>query len=102
VDQEESDRIDVMVYSVERGSAWTLAYPHFSVAVPQPGVIRVPDAFPLRRGDERLREFVKHWIEIRRRNGTLGRLYEHWILGCSPEALSQRWSVIRNVLHWVN
>jgi len=41
-------------------------------------------------------------IEICRRNGTLDRLYDHWILGRSPEADSRRWSVIRDVLHWVD
>jgi ABC-type amino acid transport substrate-binding protein len=91
-----------MVFSAERGSAWTLAYPQYSVVVPQPDVVRVPVAFPMRAGDERLREFVNHWIEICRRNGTLDRLYDHWILGRSPEADSRRWSVIRDVLHWVD
>ena len=100
--EQEDDAIDVMLLSAERGSAWTLTYPQFSVVVPQPEVIRVPVAFPLRAGDERLREFVNHWIEVRRRNGTLDRLYEHWILGRSPEASSPRWSVIRDVLHWVD
>jgi len=91
-----------MVFSAERGSAWTLAYPQYSVVVPQPNVVRVPVAFPMRAGDERLREFVNHWIEICLRNGTLDRLYDHWILGRSPEADSRRWSVIRDVLHWVD
>ena len=49
-----------------------------------------------------MREYVNHWIEVRRRNGTFDRLYEHWILGRSPEADSKRWSVIRDVLHWVD
>jgi Na+/H+-dicarboxylate symporter len=100
--EQPNDTIDVMVFSAERGSAWTLAYPQYSVVVPQPDVVRVPVAFPMRAGDERLREFVNHWIEIRRRNGTLDRLYDHWILGRSPEADSRRWSVIRDVLHWVD
>ena len=97
-----NDTIDVMVYSAERGSAWTLTYPQFSVVVPQPNVIRFPVAFPLKPGDERMREFVNHWIEIRRGNGSLDRLYNHWILDRSPEEDSQRWSVIRDVLHWVD
>lgn len=100
--EQPNDAIDVMVFSAERGSAWTLAYPHYSVVVPQPDVVRVPVAFPMRQGDERLREFMNHWIEIRRRNGTLDRLYNHWILGRSPETQSRRWSVIRDVLHWVD
>jgi len=33
---------------------------------------------------------------------TLDRLYEHWILARSPEDSPPRWSVIRDVLHWVD
>jgi hypothetical protein len=62
-----------MVFSAERGSAWTLAYPQYSVVVPQPDVVRVPVAFPMRARDERLREFVNHWIEVRGSWGVLPR-----------------------------
>ena len=48
--EQEDDSIDVMLLSAERGSAWTLTYPQFAVVVPQPDVIRVPIAFPLRTG----------------------------------------------------
>jgi len=95
------DEIDAFVYSAEAGSAWSLMYPQFSVAVPQPDVIRIPVAFPLKPGDERLRVFMNTWIEMQRRDGTLDELYATWILGRRPEASAHRWSVIRDVLHWV-
>ena len=43
--------IDAFVLSAEEGSAWSLLYPQFSVAVPQPDVVRIPVAFPLKPGD---------------------------------------------------
>jgi hypothetical protein len=42
------------VFSAERGSAWTLAYPHYSVVVPQPDLVRVPVASPLQSTDTNL------------------------------------------------
>lgn len=44
---------DALVFSAEAGSTWTLLYPEFCVVIPQPDV-RVPVAFPVAPGDERL------------------------------------------------
>jgi len=55
----------------------------------------------LKPGDERLRVFMNTWIEMQRRDGTLDEMYATWILGRRPEASAHRWSVIRDVLHWV-
>ncbi len=94
-------RFDAAVLPAERASAWTLLHPEFSVVVPEPGFIKVPLAFPLARQDERLASFVNTWIELKRRDGTLDTLYRYWILGQSAQRKTPRWSVIRNVLHWV-
>ncbi len=96
-----ADGADAAVLPAERGSAWTLLHPEYSVVVPEPGVIKVPLAFPLARQDERFASFVNTWIDLKRRDGTLDALYRYWILGQSAEKRAPRWSVIRNVLHWV-
>jgi ABC-type amino acid transport substrate-binding protein len=71
--------------------------------VPQPDVVRIPVAFPLRPGDERLRVFMNTWIVLKRSDGTLDELYAAWILGRRPEtSSSRRWSVIRDVLGWID
>jgi len=93
--------VDALVYSAEAGSAWSLLYPQFSVVVPQPDVVRLPIAFPLAPGDDRMRLFVNTWIELKRGDGTLSRVFDYWFLGREPESSSHRWSVIRDVLGWV-
>jgi ABC-type amino acid transport substrate-binding protein len=57
---------DALALPAERGSAWTLRYPAYSVVVPGPDPIRVPLAYP-----------------IGKRDGAVGQLREH--LDC-PEA----------------
>jgi proton glutamate symport protein len=37
---------------------------------------------------------------MKRRDGTLDTLYDHWILGKNAERRTPRWSVVRNVFHW--
>ena len=85
----------------ERGSAWTLRYPAYTVVVPGPESIRVPLAYPIGRRDERLASFVNTWIALKGKDGTLDAAYKYWILGQDAAPRQPRWSIIRNVLHWV-
>jgi len=85
----------------ERGSVLTLLNPKWTVVVPSPGLIKIPLAFPLGGTDPQWSSFVNTWIDMKRRDGTLDALYDHWILGKDTEKRTPRWSVVRNVFHWV-
>jgi Na+/H+-dicarboxylate symporter/ABC-type amino acid transport substrate-binding protein len=95
------DDVDAIALPAERGSAWTLMYPAYSVVVPEPDLVKVPLAYPIARHDQEFARFINTWIELKRKDGTLGALYRYWILGQNFAGRSPRWSVIRNVLHWV-
>jgi ABC-type amino acid transport substrate-binding protein len=88
---------DGIVAAAERGSAWTLLHPQFTVVVPQPDVVRIPLAYPLVR-DEAWREFVDQWLELKRKDGTLDELYSYWILGREAAEKRRRWSILNDVL----
>jgi proton glutamate symport protein len=93
--------IDALVFTAEAGSAWCLIYPEFSVAVPQPDVLRAPIAFPVARGDTEMARFLGGWIELKREDGTLDALFDYWVRGRAVSEREPHWSVIRDVLHWV-
>ncbi len=94
--------LDALILTAEVGSAWTLIYPGYSVAVPLPDPIRIPMAYAMPKGEEELADFVDTWIELKRGDHTIDRLYEHWILGKAAKKQEPRWSVIRDVLGWVD
>jgi Na+/H+-dicarboxylate symporter/ABC-type amino acid transport substrate-binding protein len=96
-----SGDLDGLVLTAERGSAWTLMHPEYSVVVPTPGLIKVPLAYPIARHDAAFAAFIDAWIELKKKDGTIQRLYEYWILGRNATPAPPRWSIIRNVLHWV-
>ena len=96
-----SERLDGLVFPAERGSYFTLLYPAFSVAVPHPLAIRFPLAYPVGRRDLEFARFLGIWIDLQRKNGTIAAFYDHWILGRDARPKQPRWSVIRNLLHWV-
>jgi Na+/H+-dicarboxylate symporter/ABC-type amino acid transport substrate-binding protein len=93
-------QVDAMLLPAERGSAWTLIYPEYTVVVPGPDPIRVPLGYPIGKRDERLASFVNTWIALKRKDGTLDAAYKHWVLGQDAVPRRPRWSIIRNVLHW--
>jgi ABC-type amino acid transport substrate-binding protein len=94
--------LDAMLYSAEAGSAWCLIYPAYAVAVPQPDLLRAPIAYGIARGDRELADYVDTWIELKKEDRTIETLYDHWILGQEFAVEHPRWSVIRDVLHWVD
>jgi ABC-type amino acid transport substrate-binding protein len=95
------EALDAFLYSAEAGSAWSLLYPAYTVAIPQPGVLKGPVAYPLPRGDRELADFINVWLELKKRDRTIETLYDYWILGKNAVPRQPRWSVLRNILHWV-
>ena len=92
---------DAVLVTAERGSAFTLMHPAYSVAVPKPRLVKLPLAYGIAARDAAMVSLVNNWIELKRDDGTIDRLFAHWIMGQTPGAKAPRWSVMRDVLHWV-
>jgi len=93
--------LDAVVYSAEGGSAWTLIYPGYTMVVPLPLVSKVPLGYPLPHGDANWLHYVSEWTRLKQKSGTVDALFQHWIGGKGAAPNEPRWSVIRDVLHWV-
>jgi hypothetical protein len=61
------EELDAFLYTAESGSAWSLLHPAYTVAIPQPGVLKAPLAYPLPRGDRELVDFINVWIALKQR-----------------------------------
>jgi hypothetical protein len=91
-----------LITTAEAGSAWTLRYPSFQVVVPEGVTVKVPLIYPVGRGSLGLKDYVEGWARLMVDFGTTQTLYDHWILGRGAERRGPRWSIIRDVLHWVD
>lgn len=96
-----SDELDAMAMTAESASAWSLLYPQFTAITPASVTIKLPFAFPLPKDEETLADFLKVWIDLKESDGTIDQLYRYWVLGKQDRQRQPRWSVIRDVLHWV-
>ena len=93
--------LDAVLTSAEGGSAWTLLYPGYQVVVPKPRIIYQPLAYPIAGRDQEMVNFMNRWIELKKKDKTIEQTYNYWILGKGVILKAPRWSIIRNVLHWV-
>ncbi len=89
-----------LVISAESGSAWTLRQPEFTVANPLSGRVRVP-LYYLTAHDLKFEQFLQNWLTLKRSDDTYEQLYDYWILGQDKQSKKRRWSIIRDVLGWI-
>jgi Na+/H+-dicarboxylate symporter/ABC-type amino acid transport substrate-binding protein len=94
--------VDAIATMSEEGATWTLLYPNFSLVIPRPTVFS-PVAYAFALGNDNFLEVFDGWLVAEKSRGTADQLYRHWMLGeAAQKQQPPRWSVIRNVLHWVN
>ena len=62
------------------------------------------DAYPLAiaKGDYIFLEYLNHWLTLQKTSGAVAKQFDYWILGKTARRKTPRWSIIRNVLHWVD
>jgi len=96
------ERMDALVTTAEGGSAWTLIHPEFAVVDPRGNETSASIAFLFARADTQIAADIGTWLQLKRNDGTLRRLYEYWILGRGAKPVRRRWSVIRDVLSWTD
>jgi hypothetical protein len=94
--------VDALVMPAEAASAWTLIYPQFGVVIPSPDGVNIPIVFALPNYDDTFSRFVDTWIQTFISLGVMQQAYQYWILGRETAAHQPRWSIIRDVLHWVD
>jgi len=92
---------DALVTTAETGAIQTMIYPEFSVVIPDGFRVRVPVVVAV-APDEELVESVNRFMRIKRADGTIEALYDHWILGDMAGVDGRRWSILKDVLGWID
>jgi len=89
-----------LLLTAEEGAAYAFRHPKYTVVLPNDS-IRVPAAYALPRGELEWQRVVSNWIDLKRKDGSIDELYQYWMLGGVTSNKQPRWSVIRDVLGWV-
>jgi Na+/H+-dicarboxylate symporter/ABC-type amino acid transport substrate-binding protein len=94
--------VDALFVMAEVGTAYTLLHPEYADVVPKPIVWQLHQGFATAKGNLALSEYLDGWVATHRQRGSFQRTYNYWILGGGAKTRNPRWSVVRNVLHWVD
>ena len=92
---------DAVLAPAEEGAAWTILHPQFNLVTPTP-ILLVPFGYAVARGNSDLLLYLDTWLLNAAGDGTIDALYRYWMLGEVAKTQPPRWSIIRNVLGWVN
>lgn len=98
-----ADVADALLTTDKIGKAWALLDPKFGVATPQPLMFRYDLAYPvaITKGDHVFLDYLNQWLRLQKTSRVAQEQFSYWILGQTPLRKTPRWSIIRNVLHWV-
>ena len=94
--------LDALAIHAESGAAWTLVYPNYTVVNPLQRRDSAPVSVAVAGFDIVLDDALNTWITLLKMDGTIDKLFDHWMLGKSSSLKKPRWSIMRDVLHWVH
>ena len=93
---------DALLLSAEEGAAYTYRYPAYTTVLPAKKRIMIPAAYALPRGETEWSKFIDNWVDLKQKDGTIPQNYEFWMAGGATKSTRPRWSIIRDVLGWVD
>jgi ABC-type amino acid transport substrate-binding protein len=99
----EQKKADALMIPAEEGYTLTLQYPFFDVAIVKPyDSYLMTYGYPVAKGSsESYLLALNYWIRMEKDYGLLDKKYNYWVLGEIPGSVEPRWSVVRNVVHWI-
>lgn len=94
--------IDAILWSETNSRIWCLSHPEF-VTISYGTKLGINYfGYPVRQHATDLGFFLNNWLSLKQQSGFHKAMESYWIDGIRPGTRPPRWSVLRNVLHWVD
>ncbi len=88
--KEKYQHIDAMLFGAPTASAWTLLHPEYTVVAPKPAQPPLAMAFAINSDDRAFELFMRNWIQMKKQNNDIERLFNYWIAGKTPLSLNKK------------
>jgi hypothetical protein len=95
-------RIDAAIWTLEQAATLARAHPGITAVVPTDLGNPFLFTYLMPPDSEQMVRFVNYWLELMRADAFWTREVNYWILGQPRAVTTPRWSILRNVLHWVH
>ncbi|MBM3184540.1 MAG: transporter substrate-binding domain-containing protein [Chlamydiae bacterium] len=98
----EERTVDATLWSRPQAFVWCLSHPDFVTIDYQEALGKCYFSYPVKIGATPWVTFLNHWLALKIQDGFHQRMIDFWLEGKGVGMLPPRWSVLRNVLHWVD
>jgi hypothetical protein len=97
----DTKKVDASMWAERSAYIWCLGHPEFTSLIynRQLGIKFL--AYPVKSNSTDTISFINHWMSLKEQNGFTRQQVEYWIRGKPLTSKAPRWSIIRDVLHWV-
>lgn len=96
-----SGKAEAMMWSELPAYIWCLAHPSYTTVSFNNKLGKNYFAYPCGVQTEQFLHFMNEWLRLKEQQGFELEQRQYWFLGRSQTPENERWSVIRDVLHWV-
>ncbi len=93
-----------LLWEQQEAMAWAICHRGYRIVYPQPPMGYDTLSYAIAEGSPHFLHYLNQWLELKKSQGFTEKQYDLWIKGKTEIAApyEQRWSIIRNVLHWVD
>ncbi len=93
-----------LLWEEAEAAAWMLCHRNFRILFYAPPLGFDSLAYAIRSDSQRFLHYLNQWLELKKSEGFTEKQYNLWVKGKTEIAapVEPRWSIIRNVLHWVD
>ncbi len=97
------DKEVALLWEEQEAVAWLLTHRGYRLVLPEPSLGLDSLGYAVQVGNPRFLSYLNTWLELKNTSGYSTKQYNLWIKGKTEIAAPSepRWSIIRNVLHWI-
>ncbi len=97
-------KLIALLWEETEAIAWTLRRRNFRVIFPDPIMGYDSFGYAIRSDSPRFLNYLNQWLDLKKTQGFTSKQYDLWVKGKTEivAPVEPRWSVIRNILHWVD
>ena len=94
--------VDAQAWSELPAYIWCLAHPNF-ISISYDGALgKKYFAYPAQMNSSQFVHFINEWLSLKQEQGFEDKQRHYWFLGKPPPSENKRWSLLKNVLHWID
>jgi len=95
-------KVDAYMWAELQAYIWCLAHPEYTTLTYHDELGKKYFAYPMQKTSEQLVHFINEWLQLKQEQGFAYKQRQYWFLGKSYNPELKRWSIIRDVFHWVD